>query len=86
MPTPVETAASHGRKEIFLLLVEAGARYAIEQTIQLGLLKQTRELIDADPSLLERTPQGNVPLILAAGKQGIFRFLLGRGADVYARR
>ena len=85
MPRPVETAASHRRKEVFKLLVEAGARYSIEETIQLGLLKQTRELVDADATLLHRTPEGNVPLILAAGKQGIFRFLLRRGANIHAR-
>ena len=82
MPTPVETAASHDRTDIFLLLIDAGACYSIEQTIQLGLLEQTRRLLDADPALLDRTPQGNVPLVVAAGKQDVFSILLERGADV----
>lgn len=89
---PVSTAVSHGRKEIFKLLIEAGAAYGIQHTIRMGMLEETRELLDADPSLLNGTkkadprwPKGEVPLVLAAGDRDIFNLLLERGADVYVR-
>ena len=89
---PVSTAVSHGRKEIFKLLIEAGAQYGIQHTIRMGMLEETRELLDADPSLLDRTkkadprwPEGEVPLVLAAGDREIFNLLLERGANVNAR-
>ena len=84
--TPVESAASHNHREVFKCLIEAGAVYGIEHTIQLGMLKETRALVDADPSRANTpTPSGALPLNLAAGKQGIFTLLLRRGADVHAR-
>ena len=89
---PVSTAVSHGRKEIFKLLIEAGAQYGIQHTIRMGMLEETRELLDADPSLMDRTkkadprwPGGEVPLVLAAGDSDIFSLLLERGANVNAR-
>ncbi len=88
MPTPVETAASHNRKTVFLRLIEAGAPYAIGHTIQLGLVRQTRELLDAAPVLVnEPLPDGHMPLTLAvtARKRGVFGLLVRRGADLHRR-
>ena len=86
MPAPVGTATSHLRKEIFLLLIGAGADYSLEHTIQLGLLKETRALLDADPNLVnEPLPEGHMPLTLGAGQQGMFKLLVRRGADIHAR-
>ncbi|NKB72589.1 MAG: hypothetical protein GKR89_36395 [Candidatus Latescibacteria bacterium] len=86
MPAPVGTATSHGRKEIFLLLIGAGADYTLEHTIQLGLLKETRALLDAEPDLInEPLPDGHMPLTLGAGQQGMFKLLLRRGADIHRR-
>ena len=82
---PAWTAASHDRPEIFRLLVEAGAHYGLKHTIRLGLLRETQELLDADPTILNGTQEGEVPLILAAQKQDIFSFLLHQGADIHAR-
>ena len=84
--TPVETAANHNGKPIFKLLVEAGAAYGLEQTIKLGMLKATRQLLDVDPTLVNQpTPNGYLPLHLAASRQGIFKLLLRRGADIHAK-
>ncbi len=86
MPAPVGTAIGHGRKEIFLLLIAAGADYGLEHTIQLGLLKETRALLDADPALInEPMPDGHMPLSLGAGQQGMFTLLVRRGADIHTR-
>ena len=88
---PVSTAVSHGRVDVFRLLAAAGARYGIQHTIRMGLLDETRALLDADPSLLHRTrradprwPGGELPLVLAARHPAIFHLLLERGADVRA--
>jgi len=86
MPAPVGTATSHLRKEIFLLLIGAGADYSLEHTVQLGLLKETRALLDADPnSINEPLPEGHMPLTLGAGQQGMFKLLVRRGADIHRR-
>ena len=83
---PVDTAVSHGHRNVFKLLIAAGAKYDIGHTIKLGMLKETRELLNADPSLANKpTPNGDLPLNLAAGKQGIFKLLLRRGADIHAK-
>ncbi|NKB72115.1 MAG: hypothetical protein GKR89_33980 [Candidatus Latescibacteria bacterium] len=83
---PVDTALSHGHREIFDLLVQYGAQYHIEHTIQVGLLKETRALIDEDPDRVnEPLPGGHMPLTLAAGRPAIFNLLLRRGADIHRR-
>ena len=82
----IDTAAGHGHRKIVALLIEAGASYGLEHTIEAGLLKETRQLLDADPELVnEPLPDGHMPLTLAVGKQSIFNLLLRRGADIHRR-
>ncbi|NKB72119.1 MAG: hypothetical protein GKR89_34000 [Candidatus Latescibacteria bacterium] len=82
----IDTAAGHGHRQIVALLIAAGASYGLQHTIEAGLLKETRQLLDADPELVnEPLPDGHMPLTLAAGKQGIFNLLLRRGADIHRR-
>ncbi|NKB67495.1 MAG: hypothetical protein GKR89_10570 [Candidatus Latescibacteria bacterium] len=84
--TPVDTAAWGNKKAMFLLMVQYGARYQIEHTIRLGLLKETRQLLDEDPDLSnEPISGGYMPLTLAAGRPAIFNLLLRRGADIHTR-
>ncbi|NKB65767.1 MAG: hypothetical protein GKR89_01780 [Candidatus Latescibacteria bacterium] len=52
----------------------------------MGLFKETRTLLDADPALANTpTEKGDLPLHLAAGRQGLFKLLLRRGADIHAK-
>lgn len=83
---PIDEAAEHGHRNIVAALIEAGAAYGLEHTIKVGMLKETRTLLDADPARVNQPlPSGDWPLHLAAGKQGIFKLLLRRGADVQAK-
>ena len=60
---PVDTASSHGNKKVFRQLIEAGADYTIENTIELGMVKETRSLIDADASVVDASfARGGSPL------------------------
>lgn len=81
MTPPVRTAANHNGKAIFRLLVKAGAKYTIYETVQMGFLKLTRELIDKQPELVNQVCGDSLPLVLAANDLKISQLLLKRGAD-----
>jgi ankyrin repeat protein len=81
---PVEVAVLNDRRDIFKLLIAAGAKYDISHTLRLGILRETRALLKADPSLANTETAHGLPLNLAVSKPGIFKLLLRHGADIHA--
>ena len=81
---PVEVAVLYQRREIFKLLIAAGARYDISHTLRLGMMAETRALLAADPAIANTETAHGLPLNLAVGKPGIFKLLLRHGADIHA--
>ena len=81
---PVEVAVLYQRREIFKLLIAAGARYDISHTLRLGMMAETRALLAADPAIANTETDHGLPLNLAVGKPGIFKLLLRHGADIHA--
>ena len=81
---PVDTASSHGNRKVFKQLIEAGADYTVENTIELGMVKETRALIDADVSVVAAPfARGGSPLTLGANRTSIVRHFAegGRGSQ-----
>ena len=81
---PVEVAVLYQRRDIFKLLIAAGARYDISHTLRLGMMPETRALLAADPAIANIETDHGLPLNLAVGKPGIFKLLLRHGADIHA--
>ena len=81
---PVEVSVLYQRREIFKLLIAAGARYDISHTLRLGMMAETRALLAADPAIVNTETDHGLPLNLAVGKPGIFKLLLRHGADIHA--
>lgn len=80
-------ALYHGQRDIARLFVERGAQLSFYEACALGEEARVRELLDADPSLLDRrSDDGFPPLGLAIffGQPQLARMLIERGADVNA--
>ena len=81
---PVEVAVLYQRREIFKLLIAAGARHDISHTLRLGMMAETRALLAVDPAIANTETDHGLPLNLAVGRPGIFKLLLRHGADIHA--
>lgn len=81
MTPPVQTAANHRGRAIFRMLVDAGASYTLYETISLGLIKMTKELLDQQPQSVNEACRGSIPLVIAVEHPKVFRLLLSRNAD-----
>ena len=81
MTKPVRTAANHHGRDIFRMLVKAGAVYGLYETIKLGFLKLTRELLVDHPAQVNETCGESLPIVLAADDPKLTNLLLQRGAD-----
>jgi ankyrin repeat protein len=80
-------ALYHGQRDVARLFVERGAELSFPEACALGDEARVRELLDRDPSLLDRrSDDGFPPLGLAIffGQPKIARMLIERGADVSA--
>ena len=89
-PIEVAVATGYGR-DMFKSLAAAGAQYDISHTLRLGLLRETRTLLEADPSLANTETDHGLPLNLAVSKPGsykpspgLFKLLIRFGADIHA--
>ena len=81
---PAEVAVRYQKRDIFKLLIAAGARYDISHTLRLGMLAETRALLAAEPAIANTETDHGLPLNLAVGRPGIFKLLLRHGADIHA--
>ena len=81
MTQPVTTAANHHGRDIFRMLVNAGAQYGLYETLNLGFLKLTRELLNEDPQQVNATCGESLPIVIAADDPKLTRLLLQYGAD-----
>lgn len=81
MTKPVTTAANHHGRDIFRMLVKAGAQYGLYETVNLGFLKLTRELLNDHPEQVNEPCGESLPIVLAANDPKLTRLLLQRGAD-----
>ncbi|HYC58101.1 MAG TPA: ankyrin repeat domain-containing protein [Thermoanaerobaculia bacterium] len=85
--TPVLLAIYHGKRDIARMLVERGAPVSFAEASALGDADRVQQMLDQDPSLLDRrSPDGYPPLGLAIFFQhpDLARLLIERGADVHA--
>ena len=85
MTKPVRTAANHNGKAIFRMLLKAGADYTLYETVALGFLKPTRELLDRDAAAINEPDDDALPIVQAARDVKMTRLLLCYGADPNAR-
>ena len=85
MTKPVRTAANHHGKAIFRMLVKAGASYTLYETVALGFLKLTRELLDRRPDAINEPDDGDLPIVQAAADVKMTRLLLRYAADPNVR-
>lgn len=81
---PAEIAVLYDRRDVFKPLIEAGARYDISQTLRLGMLRETKTLLESDSSLANTETDHRLPLNLAVSTPGLFKLLLRHGADIHA--
>lgn len=85
--TPLLLAIYHGKGDIARLLVERGAPVSFGEACALGDEARARQLLDADPNVLNaRTADGYPPLGMAIffGHGALARWLIEKGADVNA--
>lgn len=83
--SPILIAQYYGAKEIVSLFLERGARLNLFEAAAVGDLNRVRELVEADPSLVNAfAHDGFQPLGLAAffTHPEIVRYLLSKGAQV----
>ena len=85
MTKPVRTAANHKGKAIFRMLLRAGADYTLYETVALGFLKLTRELLEQDAAAVNAIDDGERPIVQAAQDVKMTRLLLRYGADPNGR-
>ena len=84
---PLMFALYCGKPELARLFMNRGAPVSFGEACALGGLAQVRELLAAQPALLEeRTPDGFTPLTLSIffRQPAIAAFLIAQGADVDA--
>lgn len=85
MTKPVRTAANHNGKAIFRRLRKAGAGYTLYETVALGFLQLTRELLKQDAQAVNALDDGTLPIVQAAQDVKMTRLLLQYGANPDAR-
>ncbi len=78
MSPPTATAAGHRGGEIFRMLVKAGAQYDVLNTVQLGLMRETRQLLRKNPA--EASKRGVLQKACLANLATL-DLLLAHGAD-----
>jgi ankyrin repeat protein len=83
----VSTAMYNGQRDIARLLIERGARLSFHDACAAGEAGLARQMLEADPSLLDRrSADGYPPLGLAIffGHRQLAKDLIAAGADVNA--
>src|SRR5438552_3632615 len=86
--TLLMTAAYMGRRDLFDLLIGAGAGVSLFEASALGLIERVQERLSDEPALVNAySHDGWTPLHLASffGHSQVASVLLARGADVNAR-
>ena len=71
--------------EMAAFLIERGAVIDVHSAARLGMFEKLRELVDADPTLVNRRGEGGQTPLHFASTIEIAKFLLDCGADINAR-